>query len=83
MDVNEALRVIRPDMVLRGNIDQIEFMVRATPDEIRARVKELLLKVKPRGHWILSTTDWWADGMPYENIEAFVQAGHEYGRYGA
>jgi len=80
VDLGEALRVMRPDIVLRGNIDQIEFMPHATPAQIRERVRELLLAVKSRGNWILSTTDWWFDGMPYENIRAFAEAGLEYGR---
>jgi uroporphyrinogen-III decarboxylase len=81
VDLDEALTVIRPDMVLRGNVDQVEFLLNATPDQIRARVKDLLLKVKPRGNWILSTTDWWVDGMPYENLAAFAEAGLKYGQY--
>jgi hypothetical protein len=44
-------------------------------------VRDLLLRVKPRGNWILSTTDWWVDGMPYENLRAFAEAGLEYGQY--
>jgi uroporphyrinogen-III decarboxylase len=81
VDLDEALRVIRPDMVLRGNIDQVEFLRKATPEEITARVRDLLLKVKPRGNWILSTTDFWIDSVPYENIRAFAEAGLEYGQY--
>ena len=79
--LDEALRVIHPDMVLRGNIDQVEFMPKATPEQVKSRVRDLLFKVKPRGNWILSTTDWWFDGMPYENIKAFVEAGLEHGHY--
>ncbi|MFH1927047.1 MAG: uroporphyrinogen decarboxylase family protein [Chloroflexota bacterium] len=81
VDLDEALRVIRPGMVLRGNIDQVDFMVKATPEKIKTRVRDLLLKVKPRGNWILSTSDFWLDGMPYENVSAFAEAGLEYGRY--
>lgn len=81
VDLDEALRVMRPDMVLRGNIDQVEFMVNATPQQVRNQVRDLLLKVKPRGNWILSTTDFWIDHVPYENIRAFVEAGIEYGQY--
>ena len=79
--LDEALQVIRPDMVLRGNIDQVDFLVKATPAEIRERVQALLEKVKPRGNWILSTTDFFFDGCPYENIMAFADAGREFGRY--
>ena len=81
VDLDEALRVMRPDLALRGNIDQVEFMVKASPQEVRDRVRDLLLKVKPRGRWILSTTDFLFDGTPYDNIRAFAEAGREYGAY--
>jgi uroporphyrinogen-III decarboxylase len=81
VDLPEALRVIRPDMALRGNIDQVEFMIKASPEQVRERVHEVLVKVKPRGNWILSTTDFFFDGTPYENIMAFAEAGHQYGGY--
>ena len=82
VDLDHALRVIRPDIALRGNIDQVEFMRQATPQQVRERVRDLLLKVKTRGNWILSTTDFFFDGTPYENIRAFAEAGLEYGSYG-
>jgi uroporphyrinogen-III decarboxylase len=81
VDLAEALRVIRPDIALRGNIDQVEFMIQAAPEQVRERVREVLFKVKPRGNWILSTTDFFFDGTPYENIMAFAEAGHRYGGY--
>ena len=81
VDLDEALRVMRPDMALRGNVDQVEFMRKATPLQVKDRVRELLSKVKPRGNWILSTTDFFFDGTPYENIWAFAEAGREYGEY--
>jgi uroporphyrinogen-III decarboxylase len=81
VDLDEALRVVRPDLVLRGNIDQVEFLVKASPEEVRAKVKDLLEKVKPRGNWILSTTDFLLGGVPYANVDAFAQAGRDYGAY--
>lgn len=81
VDLDEALNVIRPDMVLRGNVDQVDFLVHADKDAIRNRVKNLMEKVKPRGNWILSTTDFFFDGCPYENILAFSEAGKEFGKY--
>ena len=81
VDLDAALHVIRPDLVLRGNIDQVEFLVKASPEEIRARVRGLLEKVKTRGNWILSTTDFPLDGVPYKNIDAFADAGREFGVY--
>jgi uroporphyrinogen-III decarboxylase len=79
--LEEALEVLRPDLTLRGNIDQVTFLMEATPELVREKVRNLLVKVKPRGNWILSTTDFFFDGTPYENIQAFAQAGLEYGGY--
>jgi uroporphyrinogen decarboxylase len=80
-DIDEVLRVIRPNMTLRGNIDQVEFLMKASPAEVKARTRELVEKVKPRGNWILSTTDFFFDGTPYENIKAFADTGREFGQY--
>jgi uroporphyrinogen-III decarboxylase len=79
VDLDEALRVMRPDLVLRGNVDQVEFLVKASPMEIRERVREVLEKVRPRGHFILSATDFFSDGTPPENLHAFAEAGREFG----
>jgi uroporphyrinogen decarboxylase len=79
--LDDALRIIRPNMALRGNIDQVEFLRKATPVEVKQRVRELIEKVKPRGNWILCTTDFPFDGQPYENLYAFAEAGREYGGY--
>jgi hypothetical protein len=79
--LDDVLRIIRPSMTLRGNIDQVEFMLRATPDQVKQRVRELVERVKVRGNWILSTTDFPFDGQPYENMHALAEAGREYGRY--
>ncbi len=81
VDLDEALRVLRPEMALRGNIDQVEFLVTATPVEVRERVRDVLERAMPRGNLVLSTTDFFFDGTPYANIEAFSAAGREYGTY--
>jgi uroporphyrinogen-III decarboxylase len=79
--LDEALAVLRPTLTLRGNIDQIDFLMKATPQQVRENVREVLAKVMPRGNWILSTTDFFFDGTPYENIRAFAEAGREFGQY--
>ncbi|MCL4385896.1 MAG: hypothetical protein M1326_06235 [Cyanobacteria bacterium] len=79
--LEDALKIINRNIVLIGNVDQIEFMVYAKPKDIKIRVKEVLEKAKKRGNFILSTTDWFSDNTPYDNIKAFVDAGLEYGNY--
>lgn len=81
VDIDEALKILDPNIILRGNIDQVEFMIKATPAEVKQRVRELIEKVKDRGNFILSTTDFFFDGTPYDNIRAFVDAAVEYGSY--
>lgn len=81
VDLDKALKVMNKDTVLIGNIDQIDFLVKATPKEIKERVRQVLEKVKPRGNFILSTTDWPFDITPFENLKAFAEAGLEFGEY--
>jgi len=81
VDLDKALKVINKNIVLIGNIDQVDFIVKASPKEIKEKVRNLLEKVKPRGNFILSTTDWFFDNTPFENIKAFSEAGLEFGYY--
>lgn len=79
--LEEALAVLRPTLTLRGNIDQIDFLMKASPEQVKEKVRQVLELVKPRGNWILSTTDFFFDGTPYKNIQAFADAGRAYGCY--
>lgn len=81
VDLDKALEVMNKDMVLIGNIDQVDFLVKATPKEVQRRVKQTLEKVKIRGNFILSTTDWPFDNTPFNNLKAFSRAGIQYGNY--
>lgn len=81
VDLDKALKVMNKGMVLIGNIDQVDFLVKATPKEIKERVRQVLEKVKQRGNFILSTTDWPFDNTPFENLKAFAEAGLEFGEY--
>ena len=81
VDLDEALRVLRPDDGGPRQHRPGRVHGDATPDEVRERVRELMEKVKPRGNLILSTTDFFFDGTPYENIEAFASSGRDFGVY--
>ncbi len=81
VDLDRALEIMNKDMVLLGNIDQVDFLVKATPGEVRERVREVLDKTRSRGNFILSTTDWFFDDTPFENVRAFAEAGIEFGKY--
>ena len=77
----KALEAMPAEVTLSGNIDQISFLKNAKPDEVRARVQQVLEKAKQRGNFILATTDYLLEQTPHENIFALSQAGKEFGGY--
>lgn len=79
--LSEALETIRPPKALLGNLDQIDFLVHATPDEVLRRTRDILEAAKKRGHFILATSDYISEGTPEENLYAFAQAALEFGSY--
>ena len=79
--LEEAVKKLPQSMILWGNVDQIDFLRQASPEEVEERVRQVIETVKPRGNFILGTTDYLEVNTPAENIRAFVEAGHKYGRY--
>ena len=79
--LEEVIEKVPKDMILWGHVDQIDFLVEATPEEIDARIKYICETIKPRGNFILGTTDYLSLNTPPENIRAFVDAGRKYGEY--
>lgn len=80
-DLAEAKKRLGPHMTLAGGIDQKEFMVKASPSEVKDRVAAVLDIMKPGGGYLLSTVDYLAEDTPMANIKAFVESGMNYGRY--
>ena len=80
-DLEYALNTIAPPTVLSGNLDQIHFLKIASPDEIRAAVKQVMDLAKPRSSFIFACTDYLCEGTPDENIFAMAEAGQEFGVY--
>lgn len=79
--LTHALEVMKPPMVLSGNLDQIHFLKTATPEEIRAEVKSVMEAVKKRGSFIFACSDYLCENTPEENLRAFAEAAFEYGVY--
>lgn len=77
----DALEQIPPPTVLSGGVDQIQFLKIATPEQVRERVREVLALVKRRGCFILAASDYFNEGTPPENLQAFSDAAHEFGSY--
>ncbi len=75
------LEKVPESLILWGHIDQIDFLREATPAEIDEQVKFICETMKPRGNYILGTTDYLEINIPKENIHALVEAGHKYGTF--
>ena len=64
-----------------GNVDNKTVMCVGTPDDVRRETLECLRIGKPGGGYIIATDHSIHDGMPYENIMAYVETAIEHGRY--
>ena len=56
-------------------------MPTATPAEVEQAVQACLQIGAPGGGYILATDHSFHEGIPLENVYAFIEAGKKYGRY--
>lgn len=77
----EAKAILGDRICLLGNLDQVDFLKRATPREVDARTRELVRAGKPGGRYIFSTSDYLEIGTPRENVVAMIEAAKDEGRY--
>ncbi len=80
-NLKEVKRKLGRYMTLMGNIDQIDFLRKASPEKVREKVRGVMQIAKPEGNFILSTSDYFNENTPYENIFALSDAGKEFGKY--
>jgi uroporphyrinogen-III decarboxylase len=81
-DVNleEVKRQYGGRLCLKGNVST-HLLLYGTPEQVREAVRACADAGKGAGGFILGTGDQVARDTPFENIEAFVAAGMEYGAY--
>ena len=80
-DIATAKAILGNDICLLGNLDQVDFLKRATPAEVAAKAREIVEAGKPGGRFIFSTSDYLEVGTPRENVAAMIEAAKEAGRY--
>jgi len=73
-DLAEAKSVVGSDLCLLGNLDQIQFLKTARPDEVAARTRDMMRIGSPGGRYIFSTSDFLEKGTPIENVRAMINA---------
>lgn len=77
----EAKELLGADICLLGNLDQVEFIKTAKPDEVAERAREIMRIGKPGGRYIFSTSDFLEKNTPLDNVKAMIEAAKEEGRY--
>lgn len=90
VDLAEAKREVGSEMLLSGNVPS-NLYLQMTPDEVRACVKETIAVGAPGGGYCLRNTGGHAATNSaksreqmieiFRNIEAYIEAGLEYGTY--
>ena len=80
-DLETALNVFNPDIILSGNIDQIHLLRYGSNEEIEEAVRKTLELAKKRGRFILATTDYFNENTPADKVAVFAEAAARYGRY--
>lgn len=67
-------------MAMLGGID-VDFLCRSTPDEVRARTRQVLEACMPGGGYALGTGNTVANYIPLENFLAMLDEGLKVGVY--
>ena len=77
----EAKEILGDRICLLGNLDQVNFLKTATPQEVAERTRASVRTGKPNGRFIFSTSDYLEIGTPRENVVAMIEAAKDEGRY--
>jgi len=80
-DLSKVKAELGSDITLLGNLDQIDFLKRATKIEIEEETRRIMEIGKPGGRYIFSNSDFLERGTPRENIVAMIEAAKTAGEY--
>ncbi|HTY60468.1 MAG TPA: uroporphyrinogen decarboxylase family protein, partial [Bacteroidota bacterium] len=65
----------------KGNINTFDFMINATPDQVRDKCKRVIDEAGADGGFVLSTGDQCGRDTPHGNLFAMVEVASTYGKY--
>jgi uroporphyrinogen decarboxylase len=80
VDMLDILPQIPEEYLVFGNIDPSRVMSHGTPEEVRKETLDLLEKMKPYPHYVLSSGCDLPPGVPIENLDAYFAAQDEFNR---
>jgi len=81
LDIDEIHRRHKGRLSFDGGMGTQSTMPWGTPDDVRARVKELIDKYGREGGLLIAPTHVLEPEVPLENIDAFAEACREYGTF--
>jgi uroporphyrinogen decarboxylase len=81
VDLAQAKQLIGDRVCLKGNIDAIYVLQKGTPEEVREAVRTAIRVAGPGGGFILGASDSILGDTPQENLDAYLSAAREFGRY--
>jgi len=79
VELSEAKRVMQGRAFIKGNIDSVNVLLRATDDDVVRDVRERLLIGKEGGGFILSTACSVAPGVPPERLMLLQNLAEQWG----
>ncbi|MBP8989511.1 MAG: hypothetical protein KBG64_04745 [Clostridia bacterium] len=83
MDIEQIKEQYGDRICLHGNIDLHYTLTRGTPEEVRAEVKQRILKIGRGGGYIIASSNSITNYCKLENVLAMRDAIREYGSYDA
>ncbi len=81
VDLAEARRRMGKKMCIKGNINTFDFMLNATPEQVREKCKRAIDDAAADGGYVLSTGDQCGRDTPDANLFAMVEVAETYGKY--
>jgi uroporphyrinogen-III decarboxylase len=81
VDLKEAKRRVGDRLCIKGNINTFEFMLNATPDQVKEKCKRCIDDAGANGGYVLSTGDQCGRDTPDRNLFAMVEVAKTYGTY--
>lgn len=80
-DLAEAKNTIGKQMCIMGNIDQVNFLKTATPDDVAKETERIISLGKRGGKYIFAASDYLEKNTPIENLKALIEVAKVAGRY--
>lgn len=77
----KAKELVDGRYVILGGVDQVNVIQNGSVQDVIEVTKRTVETGKPGGKFILQSADFLEYGTPLKNVEAFVKAGIEYGKY--